>query len=144
MHVVLDGSRRGVHVSINFDTVASERVNGRCVDCGRFLSRHDVHFHGPKRKFRGRPRAHIYLYGDGGLVTRCDDVEQARDLLIRKLVYQGYDRDEAEEMVDVDRLRISRGRIMVQTPESEYSWLWYPESADAVGLGITTAVEWAP
>lgn len=129
-------------MSISLETRASTVVAGRCSDCGRFISRHESHFHGPKRKFAGPPRAHIWL-DDGAMVTRCDDIEQARQLAMRRWRWLNDEsREEAEERLPVGSGEVQRGRILVQPPESEYSWVWYPLPDDAKGPGVTTAVVW--
>lgn len=131
-------------MSLTLDTPASERRDGRCVDCGQFTSRNDVHFHGPKRKFRGRPKVHLFREG-GGMVTRCDDPEAARALLIRKQTHEyGDDLGDAKAMFAEGKGRVERGRINVVAPESDdVSWWWMRLDDNAKGPGITTAVVWA-
>jgi hypothetical protein len=141
-------------VSLTLDTPASERRDGRCVDCGQFTDRHTVHFHGPKPKFRGRPRAHLLNEG-GGLVTRCDDPERARDLLIREYAYgvlgfrlselNAEDREYVDNLFPLRGASVQRGRINVVAPDrDEVAWWWMQLAADAKGPGITTAVVWEP
>lgn len=138
-------------MTLTLGSVSSSAVDGRCTGCGRFIAVTESHFHSPPKKFRGPPRVHIWADG-GAMVTRCENVEYARDRLMwayaRKEFQQPLDllgdgeRQEVEAYFPLDGGRVERGRVMVQPPESEYSWVWYPLPDDAKGPGITTAVVW--
>lgn len=140
-------------MSITLGTVSSPVVNGRCAGCGRFIKRNESHFHSPPRKFPGPPRAHLWVDG-GGMVTRCDDVEVARRLIVGKYLRDEFgssatdeDKQDAERLFSVQGATVERGRVVPQDPESGYSWLWYPLRGDRQhlrGPGITTAVVWNP
>lgn len=132
-------------MSIDLTTVSSAVVNGRCTGCGRFISRNESHFHSPPRKFRGRPKAHLYDWGEGALVTRCDDPAQALPLVLALYRRDIQDEEgEAERVFRIENARIERGRINVIAPGGEYEWWWMALPDDARGPGITTAVVWNP
>jgi hypothetical protein len=137
---------------ITLGTVSSPVVNGRCTICGRFIALDTSHFHSmEKRKFRGPSKVHIWRDG-GAMVTRCDDIQRARDLATKKYARTQFgklldDLDDEEAIEVRDRFplhgaRIERGRCTVQPPEADYSWVWFPMANGARGPGITTAVVW--
>lgn len=138
-------------MSIDLGTRSSAVVDGRCTGCGRFISRNESHFHSPPRKFRYRPKAHLWIEG-GGMVTRCDDIAEAQALIVAKYLrvevgslVDDIDRHVATQMFSPERAVVQRGRINVVAPESdEVSWWWMALPADAKGPGITTAVVWNP
>lgn len=124
-------------------------ANGRCTGCGRFMRHNESHFHETeKRKFRGPPRAHLFDWDgeEGGMVTRCDDPERARSLLISK--YRRDVDDEpglAELMFPEGKGEVQRGRVNVIAPNRDiYTWWWMTLDKNAKGPGVTTAVVWSP
>lgn len=142
-------------MSITLGTRSSAVVNGRCTGCGRFIKRNESHFHSPPRKFPGPPRAHLWVEG-GGMVTRCDDVADARHLIINKYIRESIglrpsqlDQEgtrEVERLFRASDARVERGRV-VPCDCGDCAWRWMPFPADrqnAKGPGITTAVCWYP
>lgn len=132
-------------MSLTLGTVSSPVVDGRCTGCGRFIRRSESHFHDPdRRKFRGPPKAHLYNWGEGAIVTRCDDVERARALAIERYRRKIDDEPgEAEERFPIDGATVQRGRVNVMDPDlTDFSWYWQQLPDDAKGPGITTAVVW--
>lgn len=140
-------------MSLTLDTRSSSVVDGRCTGCGQFISRDTSHFHGPKRKFRGRPRVHLFRFGEGGLVTRCDDVRMAHDLIVYKYAREefgkSFDNLDDEDRLDVlrqfpfERGIVERGRFRLHGGSPQWRGLsWYALPDDARGPGVTTAVVW--
>lgn len=117
---------------------------------------------------RSRPRAHLF-YEEGGLVTGCDDVVVARDLIVaeylsvvcgldpgedplilaasddendlRRAALVAEERAATAEMFDPRDASVERGRI-IPTPsyDGDPGWLWWKTTK--TGRGITTAVVW--
>ena len=145
-------------MSIALDTLSSPVVDGRCTGCGRFIRSDESHFHGPKRKFRGPPKAHLFDWdgSEGGMVTRCDDPAIARPMLLRKYAREVFestldeldqqDRAQVEAMFPEGKGEIQRGRVNVIDPMSGeiYTWWWMRLDDNAKGPGVTTAVVWSP
>lgn len=98
------------------------------------------------RKARSKgPTPHLYLEG-GGMVTRCDDPEIARPLMVDAWieVYGLIELDseeDAAELFPIDRASVQRGRV-VPCDCGDCSWTWHPVREGATGRGITTAVVW--
>lgn len=123
-------------------------VNGRCTGCGRFIKNTESHFHETeKRKFRGPPRAHLWVDG-GGMVTRCDDREVAAQRIQAKYLRAEFgsaldpeDRETAERLFPASKAVVERGRIQPDFTGT-YSWVWYPVPSHVKGHGVTTAVVW--
>jgi hypothetical protein len=137
-------------VSISLNTQSSLVIDGRCTGCGRFIKRNESHFHSTeRRKFRGPPRAHLWIDG-GGMVTRCDDPARAAEIIQRKYLrdeigsaVEPEERWAAEAVFPVSRGVVERGRVQPDFT-GVYSWVWYPVPDHAKGPGITTAVVWYP
>lgn len=138
-------------MTLTLGSVSSPVVDGRCTGCGRFIASDESHFHSPPRKFRGPPVVHIWADG-GAMVTRCQNVEYARDRLTWAFARQeflqpldGLDDEErhiVESYFPLDGGRVEKGRCTVQAYGGDYDWVWYPLPDDARGPGITTAVVW--
>jgi hypothetical protein len=142
-------------MGISLDTRASAVQSGRCVDCGKFVSRHGLHFHAPKseRRFRRRPKPHLMGEG-GGIVTRCDDPIVARPLILREYARVELDtrwseldaaaQAEVEDRFPLAKARVEQGRVNVTHPDISdgYTWWWYSLPAGSTGRGVTTAVVW--
>lgn len=141
-------------MSIDLSTRSSPVVDGRCTGCGRFIKGTESHFHSPPRKFRGPPKVHLFRWGEGGLVTRCDDVLAAHRLIVEKYARDEYgksfpdldddDRHDVLRHFHPDNARVERGRVNVTDPEvgEGYSWWWMRLDDQAKGPGVTTAVVW--
>lgn len=140
-------------MSLTLDTRSAPVVDGRCTGCGRFIAVGESHFHSEKRIFRGPPRVHLFAWGEGGLVTRCQNVEWAHILITRRYAKVEYgkwfDQLDDEERLDVLRRfpfvngEVQRGRVNVTAPTPEgYTWWWMRLDDGARGPGITTAVVW--
>jgi hypothetical protein len=116
---------------------------------------------------RPHPRARLFAE-EGGLVTGCDDVTVARELLVaeylltvcnirpdedpvalaasddnadlRRAAYVAEQRAGVAEMFDPRDAQIQRGRIIPCPPDDEVAWVW--RKMTTTGRGVTTAVVW--
>jgi hypothetical protein len=100
-----------------------------------------------------QPVPHLFMEG-GGLVTRCQDVEQAR-LLLRELATEGEDPCDCDvpgcdECIYQDGLfpakeaHVGHGRIVPAQPNDPdgYTWWWRSGDGQPGQRGVTLAVWW--
>ena len=116
---------------------------------------------------RPRPKARLF-YEEGGLVTGCDDVAVARELIVteylsvicgldpgedplilaasddendqRRAALVAEERAATVEMFDPRDAEIQRGRIVPYPYDGDLGWAW--RKTTKTGRGVTTAVVW--
>jgi hypothetical protein len=93
---------------VTLQTRASVNESGKCVDCGRYLGRNDMHFHSPPAE-----RVHkvwsIGEWGDAYLARGTHDVEVAKAAVVRHIIDLGEYDEEYEVPAYVDRMHADVG-----------------------------------
>jgi hypothetical protein len=93
---------------------------------------------------KSKPKAHIFMDGEGGLVTGTHDIEIARDLM-RIELRSYYEEDEISEYDFTEPEPVLQiGRIVPAPSYSDYSWFWKGRltEADLGKRGVTRGVVW--